>query len=103
MTDSRRTNPNPALYTHFVALLELEDGVLSLNSEEALAFWITVLQRFAAEVEFGTNSDPIEEAPRFMVLGKSGDNELFTEVDLLKDDPRSILDETWSPIELKAR
>jgi len=75
---------------------------MSLSSEEALAYWVTVLQRSAAEEEFGTNSDPVAEAPRLMALGKEGSEQVFTEVLLLKDDPRKILDETWSPLELWA-
>jgi hypothetical protein len=96
MTDSRRTNPRPLPYTHFLALSELEGGKLDLNSEDTLAYWITVLHRENAEAEFGTNSDPIAEAPRPMVLGKGKDREAFTEVDLLMNDPRHLLDETWT-------
>lgn len=75
--------------------LEEEDGVLPLNSEEASAYWVTVLQRHAAECEFDTNSSPLGEVPKLVVLG-------FSEVDFLSDDPRNILDETWSPIEMRA-
>jgi hypothetical protein len=38
-----------------------------------------------------------------MVLGKTEEGDELKEVDLLKDDPRGILDEILSPIELKAR
>jgi hypothetical protein len=90
----RRTNLNPSLYLQIRARLKEQDGVLPLNSEEALAYWVTVLQRHAAECEFGTNSEPLLDAPQLIVLG-------FSKVDFLTDDPRNILDETWSPIELR--
>ncbi len=102
MEPERHTNPNPPLYFHLLALLEENGGALSLNSEEALAYWITVLQRHASESEFGTNSDPITEAPKLMVGDVSETPEVLMEVDLLKYDPRNLLDESWSPIELHA-
>src|SRR5271165_5356333 len=98
MEPHRRTNPDPALYLHLLRRLQENVGVLALNSEEALAYWITVLQRHAAESEFGTNSDPIEEAPKLMVGRMSEKQRFLREIDLLKDDPRKIMDETWSPI-----
>ena len=94
MEDERRTEPHPPLYAQLLRRLDEEGGVLPLNSEEALAYWVTVLQRHAAECQFGTNSDPVNQGPRLIVLG-------FSEVDLLRDDPRNILDETWAPIELR--
>lgn len=99
MSAERRTNPNPPLYRHLLKRLQENGGVLLLNSEEALAYWITVLQRHAAECEFGTNSDPVAEAPRLTVGGR---RKVFTDVDLLRDNPRHLLEENWSPIELRA-
>jgi hypothetical protein len=90
----------PRLYSEFLARLKENGGSLTINSEEALSYWISVLQRVVAEAEFGTNSDPLQEAPKLMVRGMDGDDELFTEVILTEDDPGNILDETWSPIEL---
>jgi len=103
MEADRITDPNPPLYAELLSRLNENYGVLPLNSEDALAFWITVLQRVVAECEFGTNSDPITDAPQLMVLGVPESPNTLTEVDLLKDDPRNILDETWSPIELRSR
>ena len=108
--ETRLTNPNPPLYKIFLKLLkqskthpiEAVRGRIPMNSEEALAYWVTILQQDAAESEFGTNSDPVGEAPRLMVLGKGRSKQAFTEVDLLKDDPQKILNETWSPVELWA-
>jgi hypothetical protein len=93
----RLTNPNPPLYRHLQKRLHENGGVLPLNSEEVLAYWITVLQRTAAEFEFGTNSDPIEEAPKLMVVGRG---KHLRKLDCLKDDPRKIMDESRPPIEL---
>lgn len=94
----RRTSVHQPLYIILVKRLR-EKGVLSINSEEALAFWVTVLQRLAAEYEFGTNSDPIEEAPDLMALGS---RKQFARIDLLKDDPQNIMNETWTHFELRA-
>ncbi len=73
-----------------------------MNSEEALAYWITVLQQHAAECEFGTNTDPAYSAPRLFVYGMKGYKGMYAEVDFFKDDPSKILAEEWSPIELRA-
>jgi hypothetical protein len=67
MKPERYTNPSPQLYAELVDRLNENGGILGLNSEDALAFWVTVLQRVAAEVEFGTNSNSIAEAPKLMI------------------------------------
>jgi hypothetical protein len=95
--ETRRSSTHQPLYAHLTRRVTEGGEPLPLNSEEALAYWITVLQRSAAESEFGTNSDPISEAPRLMaVKGQGG----LVEVDLLKDDPQEALNETWSYFEL---
>ncbi len=101
MLEDRMTEPNPPLYREYMRLLEQYAGVLGMNPEEALAYWVTVLQRLAAEVEYGTNADPVAEAPRLFVLGKKGKENEYSEVDFYKDDPSKILDETWSPVEMR--
>lgn len=87
------------LYTLLMQRLR-EKRVLPINSEEALAFWIVVLQCLAAECEFGTNSDPIDEAPALVALRN---HKQFARVDVLADDPQNILNETWTQFELRAK
>jgi hypothetical protein len=82
-----------------VLRLRESEGRIPINDQEALAFWVTVLQRLAAECEFGTNSDPIEDAPALMALR---DHERFAKIDLLKDDPQNIMNERWTVFELRA-
>lgn len=101
--EAYKTNPAPPLYGEFLARLKENGGHLALNSEEALAYWVVVLQRVVAEAEFGTNSEPLEDAPKLMVLGMDDNHEVFTEVVLTEHDPQNILNESWSPIELWAR
>ena len=72
-----------------------------MNSVEALAYWITVLQQDAVESEYGTNADPAATAPRLFVCGKRESEGMYAEVDFFKDDPSKILSEEWSPIELR--
>lgn len=95
------TETNPPLYAKFVAILDQRSGLTGINSEEALAYWITVLQRHAAECEFGTNADAIATAPKLFALRRPGHEDSYAEVDFLKDDPQNILDESWSPVELR--
>ena len=102
MTEPRRTEPHPPLFANMFQLLRDSPGAIRLDSEEALAYWVTVLQQHAAECEFGTNADPISEAPRLFVLGMERSEKMFNEVDFLKDDPSKILEEEWSPVELRA-
>ena len=100
MKCERMTNPNPKLYRKLLDRSKRSGGAIGLSSEEALAYWVAVLQRHAAESEFGTNSNPVSEAPRLMALGMSKSRKVFVQVNLFKDDPTKILDEKWSPIEL---
>jgi hypothetical protein len=94
---ARKTSVNQPLYSILLKRLRKRD-VLPLNSEEALAYWVTVLQRDAAEGEFGTNSDPIEEAPALMALKN---HKRLARVDLLKDNPQNIMNERWTQFELR--
>jgi len=95
----RHTSADQPLYDTLLSHLRESKGRIPINGEEALAFWITVLQRLAAECEFGTNSDPIEEAPALMALRG---RERFAKIDLLKDDPQNVMNETWTAFELHA-
>jgi len=93
----RRTSVNQPLYNILLKRLR-KRHVLPLTSEEVLAYWVTVLQRDAAESEFGTNADPVEEAPALMALKN---HKRLARVDLLKDDPQKIMNESWTQFELR--
>lgn len=86
------------LYRAFVARLTSRGGELRLTMSEAMMWWIAALQFLAADSL--ARRDPLLRIPKLMVLGMDRDHELFTEVDIVEDDPENILDGTWWPIEL---
>ncbi len=95
-------NYDPCLYNDFVTRLSDKGGSLRLNLNEALLWWIAVLQRELAGANPSSASGEIDKTPKLMVLGLDGDDELFTEVVVTEDNPETLVDGTWAPIELWA-
>jgi hypothetical protein len=88
------------LFDEFISRLGEKGGALRLTLQEALTWWIVVLQREATESNPAKAADEIDTTPKLMVLGMDGDDELFTEVVLTQDNPENLADGTWHPIEL---
>lgn len=95
-------NYDPCLYNDFIVRLAENGGVLRLNLNEALMWWVAALQREAAGANPTSKTGEIDRTPKMMVLGMDGDDELFTEVVVTEDNPENLVDGTWSPIELWA-
>ncbi len=92
-------NHNLWLYRAFVARLASKGGQLHLTLNEALTWWIAALQFIALDTS-ASKGDASRQIPKLMVLGMDRDHKLFTEVDIIEDDPENVLDGTWWPIEL---
>ena len=56
-----------------------------LNAEEAMVIWITALQ----------TRHLYNGLPRLRVMGYEGNEEEYSDVDLLNDDATNLLNETW--------
>ena len=93
-------NYDPCLHNDFAIRLSDKGGSLRLNLDEALLWWISVLQRELDGANLSTSSGEIDKTPKLMVLGLDGDDELFTEVVVTEDNPENLVDGTWAPIEL---
>lgn len=87
------------LYRAFVARLASRGGQVRLTLNEALMWWIAALQFLALDSSTGKD-EAFRQIPKLMVLGMDKDHKLFTEVNIIEDDPENILDGTWWPIEL---
>lgn len=70
-----------------------------ISREEALLFWVEALHLLI---------DPLRHLPfmspkldlKLMALSYAGDDELYTEVNLVDDEPVNILDGTWTAFQI---
>ena len=93
------SNHNSSLYRALLARLGSNDGGLRLTTNDAMLRWIAALQYLAAD-DSRTETRLLSKIPKLMVRGMDNDEELFSEVNILEDDPENISDGTWWPIEL---
>jgi len=64
-----------------------------------MLWWIAVLQYLASDYPT-IKTEVLSKIPKLMVRGMDNDEELFSEVNIIEDDPGNISDGTWWPIEL---
>jgi hypothetical protein len=89
---------NSTIYDSFLMRLSA-GGALRLTLHEGVRWWIAALQRFAPGA-YPLPETSTDGMPRLMVMGFDGNDTLFTEVNIVEDDPENLLDGTWWPIEL---
>ena len=72
--------------TEFEGKLPAQLPASRMSNEEALVIWITALQ----------TAHLYHDLPSIRVLGYDGDDQEYTEIDLLTDDATNFIDDTWT-------
>ena len=94
------SNHDSSLYRALLAQLGSNDGGVRLTTNGAMLWWIAALQYLAAD-DSRSKTRLLSKIPKLMVRGMDNDEELFSEVNIIEDDPENICDGTWWPIELR--